>query len=68
MAPRHYHHAAQEGAGENAAIAFFDPHALQLAAENILLFLNGLAIQLYCYYSFIGYLSIKPRGLARDSM
>jgi hypothetical protein len=68
MAPRPYHLAGQVRLGDKATITFLHPYTFYLPAQNIIFFLNGVAILLYCYYSLVGYLSIKPRGLVQDAM
>lgn len=68
MATRRYHLAGQVQLGDKATTTFFQPSTLYIPAQNILSFFNGVAILLYCYYSLVGYLSIKLRGLVKDTM
>lgn len=67
MAPRHYHLNGPLGLGDKTAITFFHPRILYLSASILFSSLIGLTILVYGFYSLIGYLSIKPRGLVQDA-
>ena len=67
MAPRRYHLDGLVGLGDEVAIARFHPRTLYLPASILFSSLIGLTILVYCFYSLIGYLSIRPRGLVQDA-
>jgi hypothetical protein len=67
MAPRRYHLDGLVELGDEVTTASFHPRTLYLPASILFSFLIGFTILGYCFYSLIGYLSIKPRGLVQDA-
>lgn len=68
MTPRPIHAIERVEYGEKAPAAFFHLSTLRDLAQDLMLIMNIIMLLLYFYYSLIGLLAMKLRGLVEGVM